>query len=268
LEKTFIFARSIEGTMATYKKRGYKPKSKEEEQALREQGSTTAEVFSALDESASKSEQWVARNQNYILGVIGVIAVAVLGYLGYYQFVQQPKNASAANEMLYPNQYFSDALQSTTEKDSLFLLALNGAEGKYGYLDIIEEYSGTPSANIATYAAGMAYKELKQYDKAIEYLEKVSSDEEITATLALGAIGDSFLQLGQTQDALAYYEKAVAKDENILTTPRFLYKAGIAALELDNKEKALKYFQRVKEDFPDSEEAQTIDVFIGMAQTN
>jgi tetratricopeptide (TPR) repeat protein len=253
--------------MATYKKRGYKPKSKEEEKALAEQGSTTAEVFSALDESASKSEQWVARNQNYILGVIGVIAVAVLGYLGYYQFVQEPKNASAANEMLYPNRYFNQALESITEKDSLFTLALNGAEGKYGYLDIIEEYSGTPSANIAKYAAGMAYKELKQYDKAIEYLEQVSPDEEITAALALGGIGDAFLQLGQTEDALNYYEKAFAEDDNSLTTPRFLYKAGIASLELGNNQKALGYFQRVKDDYPDAEEAKNIDAFIGMAQT-
>lgn len=266
MDKTFIFARSIQGTMATYKKRGYKPKNSEEEKARAEQESTTAEVFSALDESASKSEQWVARNQNYILGVIGVIAVAVLGYLGYNQFVQAPKNASAANEMLYPNRYFNEALQNTSEKDSLFMLALNGAEGKYGYLDIIEEYSGTPSANIAKYAAGMAYKELKQYDKAIEYLEQVSPDEEITASLALGGIGDAFLQLGQTSDALGYYEKAFAEDDNILTTPRFLYKAGIAALELGQKEKALGYFQRIKEDFPDAEEAKTIDVFIGMAQ--
>ncbi|MBT8285859.1 MAG: tetratricopeptide repeat protein [Flavobacteriaceae bacterium] len=253
--------------MATYKKRGYKPKNKEEEKALAEQGSTTAEVFSALDESASKSEQWVARNQNYILGVIGVIAVAVLAYLGYTQFVQMPKNASAANEMLYPNRYFNEAMQNTAEKDSLFLLALNGAEGKYGYLDIIEEYSGTPSANVATYAAGMAYKELQQYDKAIEYLEKVSPDEEITASLTLGGIGDAFLQLGQTEDALAYYEKAFAEDTNTLTTPRFLYKAGVAALELNQKDKALGYFQRIKDEFPDSNEAQTIDVFIGMAQT-
>ncbi len=253
--------------MATYKKRGYKPRNKEEEKALAEQGSTTAEVFSALDESASKSEQWVARNQNYILGVIGVIAVAVLGYLGYNQFVQQPRNASAANEMLYPNRYFNEALENTAEKDSLFLLALNGAEGKYGYLDIIEEYSGTPSANIATYAAGMAYKELQQYDKAIEYLEQVKPDEEITAALAMGGIGDAFLQLGQTEDALGYYEKAFAEDDNTLTTPRFLYKAGIAALELGKKEKALKYFQRIKDDYPDAEEARTIDAFIGMAQT-
>lgn len=268
MDKNFIFARSTKGTMATYKKRGYKPKSKEEERALAEQNSATAEVFSTLDESASRSEQWVARNQNYILGVIGVIAVAVLGYLGYSQFVQAPRNASAANEMFYPNSYFNEAVNSPTGRDSLYTLALNGAEGKYGYLDIIEEYSGTPSANTAAYKAGMAYLAMKQYDKAIEYLEKFSPNEAITGPLAIGGIGDAFLQLGQAEDALGYYEKAFAHNNNTLTTPRYLYKAGITALDLGQRNKAMEYFQRIKDDFPDSEEGKTIDAFIGMAKSD
>jgi hypothetical protein len=44
--------------MATYKKRGYKPKNKNEEQQVDNMDSTTAEVFNTLDETASKSEQW------------------------------------------------------------------------------------------------------------------------------------------------------------------------------------------------------------------
>ena len=40
--------------MATYKKRGYKPKNKAEEQQAEEMQSTTAEVFNTLDETASK----------------------------------------------------------------------------------------------------------------------------------------------------------------------------------------------------------------------
>ena len=115
--------------MATYKKRGFKPKNKEEEAKLEEHDSTTAEVFNTLDEGASKTEEWVQKNQNYILGVIGVIAVGVLAYLGYHQFIQNPKEAAAANELFYPQQYFDQALASETEKDSLFTLALNGAQG-------------------------------------------------------------------------------------------------------------------------------------------
>ncbi len=253
--------------MATYKKRGFKPKNKAEQQQLDEQDSTTAEVFSTLDESASRSEAWVAKNQNYILGFIGVIAVGVLGYLAYNQFVQAPKEESAANEMYYPQQYFDQAVNSTTAKDSLFNLALNGAEGKYGFIDIIEEYSGTKAANLANYSAGMAYLNMNQYEEAIDYLEDFSSEDDILGALSKGGLGDAFMQLGQAADALGYYEQALNHSTNEYTTPKFLYKAGVTALELNQNDKALGYFQRIKDEFSKSEEAQTIDAFIGMAKS-
>lgn len=252
--------------MATYKKRGSKPKTKEEEQLVDEQQSTTAEVFSTLDKSASRTEEWVAKNQNYILGFIGVIAVGVLGYLGYHQFVQKPKEADATNELLYPQRYFEQALSSATEKDSLYNLALNGAEGKYGYLDIIEEYPGTKASNIANYSAGMAYLSMNKYQEAIDHLEDFSSDDDMLGPLAKGGIGDAFMQLGQADEALGYYEKALALSNNDYTTPKFLYKAGITALELKNNAKALQYFQRIKDEFSTSDEARSIDAFIGMAK--
>lgn len=251
--------------MATYKKRGFKPKTKAEEKELEAQKSTTAEVFSTLDESASRSEQWVSRNQNIIVGAIAIIAVVVLGYLAYNQFVQNPREESAANELYYPQQYFEQALNATS-KDSLYNLALNGAEGKYGFLDIIEEYSGTKAANLASYSAGMAYLNMQQYEQAISHLENFSSDDAILGALAKGGIGDAFMQLGQPEEALTYYEQAFEHNNNNFTTPKFLYKAGITAVELEMNEKALTYFRRIKEEFPDAAEAATIDVFIGMAQ--
>ncbi len=251
--------------MATYKKRGYKPKSKAEEAQLETEKSATAEVFTTLDESASRSEQWVSKNQNYILGAIGVVAVVVLGYLAYNQFVQSPREESAANELYYPQQYFDQALNATA-KDSLYNLALNGAEGKYGFLDIIDEYSGTKAANLANYSAGMAYLNMQQYEQAIKHLEQFKSDDAILGALAKGGIADAFMQLGQPGEALGYYESAFKHSDNEFTTPRYLYKAGIAAMELNQNETALGYFRRIKEEYPDSNAASTIDVFIGMAQ--
>ena len=252
--------------MATYKKRGYKPKNQVEEQKFDEQDSATAEVFSTLDESASKTEEWVSKNQNYILGIIGVIAVGLLGYLGYDQFVQKPKNADASNELYYPQQYFDQAILATTQKDSLFNLALNGAEGKYGYLNIIEEYPGTKAANLANYSAGMAYLNMQQYQEAVTYLSEFSSDDAVLGAMAKGGLGDAFMQLNQPAEALEYYEGAIAHHANDFTTPKFLYKAGVTAMELKQNDKALQYFERVKSEFAKSDEARTIDAFIGMAK--
>lgn len=249
--------------MATYKKRGYKPKNKAEEQEFNVQDSTTAEVFSTLDESASKTEAWVSKNQNYILGIIGIIAIGVLGYLAYNQFVQKPKETSAANELYYPQQYFDQAMTNEVNKDSLLSLALTGAEGKYGFLDIIEEYKGTKAANLANYSAGMAYLNTQNYQEAISYLENFSSDDAILGALAKGAIGDAFSQLDQAEDALDYYEQAIAHNANAYTTPKYLYKAGITAMNLGYTDKALEYFELIKTDFSSASEANNIEALIG-----
>lgn len=253
--------------MATYKKRGYKPKNKAEEARQQAQESTTAEVFSSLDSGASKTEQWVSRNQTYILGVIGVVAVAVLAYLGYEKFIQEPKEAAASNELFYPMEYFREAQGQEVPSDSLYTLALNGAEGKYGFLDIIDEYSGTDAAKLARYAAGISYLHLDQYDQAISYLEDFKTDDVIYGAVSQGAIGDAFMELGQAGEALGFYEKAFAHDANDFTTPLYLHKAGVAALESGQNEKALGYFERISEEFPQSVQANGVEALIGMAKS-
>jgi len=250
--------------MATYNKRGYKGKNVQEAEQLQNENSTTAEVFSSLDEGASKTEAWVAANQTYILGVIGAVALAVLGYLGYVQFVQKPQEATAANELFYPQQYFDQAINATQAKDSLFQLALDGAEGKYGLLDITKEYAGTKAANLAHYAAGISLLNLQKYPEAIAELEQFSSDDAVLGALAKGAIGDAFMQLEQTSEALSYYQSALGHSNNEFTTPKFLHKAAVAAMALGQKEKAASYIAQIKTDFPNALEAAGADALLGL----
>jgi len=253
--------------MATYKKRGNKLKNKGDNDLNLGKGSTTAEVFDTLDQSASKTEDWVIKNQKYIFIVIGIVAAVVLGYLGYREYIAKPAQSEAMNDMFQAQKYFNEAVNGT-EKDSLYTLSLNGGEGKYGMLDIINEHSGTPAANLANYYAGMAYLNLKDYKNAIAFLSDFSSDDEVLGPLAKGGIGDAFVQLNQPEDALSYYEQAAKLQTNDYTTPMFLFKAGNIALELGQADKALTYFNTIKNDYPKSTEGSTIDVFIGKAQAS
>ena len=251
--------------MATYNKRGYKPKNKADKKQNIEAGSTTAEVFNTLDKTASKTELFIEKYQKHILIIIGLIAVIVLGSLAYKEFIVKPKQTVAMNNMFQAQKYFDQAVNGA-EKDSLYHLALNGEEGEFGILDIILEYRGTPSANLANYYAGIAYLRLKDYKNAVEHLSNFKSDDEILAPLAKGNIGNAFVQLNQKEDALEYYEQAVEMRNNQYTTPMYLYKAGVIALDLGKANKALTYFKRIKQEFPNSTEATTVDVFIGKAQ--
>lgn len=253
--------------MATYKKRGYKPNTKEEQQNTVEDHSTTAEVFNTLDEGASKTEEWVAKNQKYIFIIIGAAALVILGYLGYEEFIQEPKEAEAANEMFQAQQYFDSALNaSSAQSDSLYNLALTGGQGKFGFEDIIENYGGTKAGNLANYYAGMAYLNTNQYDKAIDRLEDFESDDEILAPLAKGAIGDAFMQLDQPENALDFYQEAAKMRDNSFTTPKFLMKAAVVAIKLGDGSTAEEYLTRIKNEFPDAPEANQVAVYLGQAQ--
>ncbi|KIA99305.1 MULTISPECIES: tetratricopeptide repeat protein [unclassified Flavobacterium] len=261
--------------MATYNKRGYKaPKEKEvkdevvnEEQQVILDGknSTTAGVFSKLDETASKTEDWVARNQKIIIGLVAAIALGTVGYLAYQKFITAPKQDEAANEMFVAQQNFEKATNGVAS-DSLYKLSLNGSEGKFGFVKIADEYSGTDAGNLANYYAGVAYLNIGKYDEAISYLGKFSSKDLILGALAKGAIGDAYSQKNQQKEALDYYVKAAELNKNDFTTPRFLLKAGKTALALGQKADALKYFTNVKENFEATPEAASVDVLIGLAQ--
>lgn len=253
--------------MATYKKKASKPRTKEEKADAIEQHSTTADVFNTLDDRASRTEEWAVRNQKYIMIGVGAIAVVVLGYLGYNKFVAEPKASEAMNEMFQAQQYFDEAVNGTA-KDSLFTLALNGGEGKFGMLDVAKEYSGTPAANLANYYAGMAYLNLKDYKNAVKFLGEFSSDDIMLGPIAKGGIGDAFIQLNQPEDALGYYEEAAKLNTNEYTTPMYLFKAANVALKLGKTQKALDNYKKIKEEFPTSNEASNIEAFIGRAEAS
>ena len=261
--------------MATFNKRGYKaPKEKEEkldntfieDVNVDEKDSTTAKAFDALDETASKTEDFVAKNQKYILGVLGGIALLTVGYLMYQKFIAEPNQVDAADQLFVAQQNFQKAIDGDVKADSLFNLVLNGSEGKFGVVKISEEYSGTDAGKLANYYAGISYLNLGKYNEAISSLEKFKSENETLNTLAIGAIGDAYSQKNQPKEALDFYVKASQTAKNEFTTPRFLLKAGKTALALGNKADALKYFTEIKDTYDNTPEAQSVDAFIGLAQ--
>lgn len=259
--------------MATYNKRGYKAPKPEEakvenelEEVVDVKDSTTAEVFDTLDKSASRTEEWVAKNQRLLLGIVGAIAIGTLVYLLFNRFIVEPKEEKAANEIFQAQQYFQQAVDATEKNDSLYNLALKGGEGKLGFLGVAEQYEGTAAGNLANYHAGMAYLNLGDFKNAIAYLEKFKSDDAILKPIALGAIGDALSETNKVDDAISYYKQAAEASENDFTTPRYLFKAAQLYLTAGKKSEANKLFIAIKEKYETSKEGMNIDAFIEMTE--
>lgn len=261
--------------MATYNKRGYKASKPEEldtnenefEEVIETSGeSTTEEVFNTLDETASRTEDWVAKNQKLVLGVVGAIALVTIGYLLFDKFVAQPKEDKAFSEIFQAQEYFNQALANTENPDSLFNLALKGGEGKLGFTGVADQYSGTKAGNLANYYAGMSYLNIKDFKNAEKYLLEFSSKDMMLNAMALGGLGDAYSETNKVDDAISYYKKAAEVNENDFTTPRFLFKAAQLALVANNKTEANKLFTQIKEKYETSKEGLNIDAYIAMTE--
>jgi len=254
--------------MATYKK----VKSKKITTENQKSQSTTREVFETLDITASRSEQWIEKNQKPIFIFLALVGVLILGYMGYSKYIQEPKEIEASNELAFPRKYFEAAVDGKTldsqvkERDSLLILGLEGADGKYGFIDIAETYSGTKAGNLAEYYAGISYLKMRDYKNAITHLGNFSSEDELLSPTAYGAIGDAFSEINQLNDAYDYYVKAFSIKDNEFTTPMFLHKAGVIALEIGKNKKALEYFTRIQEDFGFSDFAKDIIYYKNKAE--
>lgn len=118
---------------------------------------------------------------------------------------------------------------------------------------------------MANYYAGLSYLKLKDYKQAVEYLDRFSATDELLSPIARGKIGDAFADINQLDDALDYYKKAANLRDNNFTTPLFLFKAGITAMELKKYSQAEKFFTQIKNDYPTSSEAENIDAYISKA---
>jgi len=216
----------------------------------------TDKQFAQIEETLTKTEQYIEDNQKSLTVIVGAIVAIVAIYLGFTNFYLEPLEQEAHADMYMAEIYF--------EKDS-FNLALNG-DGQYlGFLDIADEYGLTNAGNLANYYAGLCYLHTAQFEDAIEYLSDFSSDDIILSTLALGCIGDAYLELEDNSSALKYYEKAADNASNDFTTPRYLMKQAIV-LEMDEEyEDALEMYNQIKEDYSKSQIAQDIDKYIARA---
>lgn len=206
-----------------------------------------------LESALTRTEQFIEDNQKKITYVVGAIVVLVGAFLAFNRFYLQPKEKEALNQMFMAENYF--------EKDS-FNLAINGDGNYLGFLDIIDDYGMTKSANRAKYYTGIAYLHMGQFEDAIEYLKKFKTDDLLLAPVKTGAIGDAMLELGKTEDALKQYQKAYAETENELTTPVYKMKAAMLLESMNKLEEALKLYEEIKKDYPQSAEGTTVDKYI------
>jgi len=209
-------------------------------------------TISSVEETLTRTEHYLEENYKTLLIGLGVIVLLVgLFWLG--KLYLNKRNDEAQSQMYQAERYL--------EMDSL-KLALNGDGNYLGFLDIAKNYKFTNSGNLSKYCAGICYLHMGNYNEAIDFLNKYSKKDKVIASLAIGAIGDAYVELGDLGKGIAKYTEAADYAANSFNTPLFLMKAGELYEQTGKFQEALKIYQRIESQYPESTEGTTIEKYI------
>lgn len=223
---------------------------------LKETVEVPESVTETWSEKVGKIESYFEQNKNVLYGVMGGIAAIILGYFGYkYYISEQDKEGQIS---MFQAIYYM-------ERDSL-KKALDGDGSNLGFVDIAADYSSTKAGNLANFYAGTAYLKMGKYQDAIDYLENFSSSDWIIQARAYALTGDAYNEMGKYSEATDFYLKAANKNPNKIYTPKYLMKAALAFELQKDYQSALNLYQRIKEEFDETQEAFEVEKYIARAE--
>jgi tetratricopeptide (TPR) repeat protein len=179
--------------------------------------------------------------------VVGGLLVLILGYIGYRQFIYGPKNEKAA-EAYYEG-------YNLAEKDSTDA-AITTLEAS------IRKYDGAENIEPAKFKLASLYMKKGSFKKAFDLLDDTDLDDTYGPALILGLKGDCQSEMGKYADALDYYENAADEDDNEMTTPMYLFKAGLCAEEVKDLEKAAELYERIRDNYSNFAGQKSIEKYI------
>ena len=206
-----------------------------------------------------KSGSFILENQKSLVFIIGGIIILVLLYIGYQRFYLAPRAETAADQLFKAETYAT--------VDSLQQRAIDG-DGSYpGFKEIADEYENTKSANIANAYLGGLYLRQGKYQEAANALEKYTNTGSIVLDpLVIGMLGDAYSELKDYKKAASYYKKAAEKNSNTFTSPLLLKKLGLVYEAQSEYKQALETYKLIQSDFPESQEATSIESYIARAE--
>ncbi len=206
----------------------------------------------AVVEAVSKTEQFFEKNGKLLTIICVAVVVACAAVFCWHKFVHQPKVAEAQGQM---------ALAEDNFRAADYELALNGDGNVLGFVQILDEY-GTKAGKAINFYAGVCELQLGNWESAIKYLEAYNGKDQILAARAKACLGDAYVGLEDYRKALGYFEQAAAAADNMFAAT-YLLKAGAVAEKLGDNAKALSFYNKIKEEYPQSMEGYDIDKYIG-----
>ena len=224
----------------------------------RQSEARTEKNLENIGEALTSSEQFIEQNQKSIMIGLGVVVLVVLAVLAYHNLYLKPKNENAQAAIYKGERYFENRQDS---------IAIFGDGNDYiGFEEVMNQFGGTKTADLARAYAGISYSRLGDNEKALEYLKKFKGGDKLITPAVSGAVGDVYMNLDQSDKAAGIFMKAAKDADDNMLSPIYYKKAGLAYLYAEKYDKATETFELLKKRYMNSPEGQEADKYIEQAK--
>ncbi len=190
------------------------------------------------------------KNARLVSYIGGGILVLVIGYFAYVQFLWKPANEKSKDAYWVGLNYAAkDSTDAAIEE----------------LKPIAKKYDGKIGGENAQFILARQYMVKGQFKKALTELESVDVKDTYISSMAVGLQGDCQSELKDYEKAGTLYLEAAGINENEMTTPMYLMKAGLCAEKVKDFEKAVECYTTIKDDYASFASQKGIEKYIARA---
>lgn len=194
-----------------------------------------------------KSQFKTNKKLRLVTFIVGGAIVLIAGYFLYQQFVVKP------NEEKSMDAYWVGMNYAAKDSTDVAIDELTA---------VVKKYDGYSGGENAQYLLATQLMKKGEFKKAIETLEGVNTEDTYISAMSIGLQGDCYSEQGKYKEAVEKYVEASETNKNELTTPMYLFKAGLCAEELKDFEAALGYYQTIKDDYTSYSQRKQVEKYI------
>ncbi|TKK68234.1 tetratricopeptide repeat protein [Ilyomonas limi] len=205
------------------------------------------------DAAARLQGYWIKYAKTAAIVIVAAIVIFG-GWFVYNSWIMQPKEEQAEKAIYKAQQYFA--------QDSSYKV-LHGDGVNKGVLAIMTNYSGTKTANLAKFYAGVSYLKLGKFSDAINQLKDFTTDSKPVQMKAYGCLGDAYSELKKNTEAIDAYKKAASTFEaDEADAAEYLFRAALLSEVSGNTQQAVDLYKQLKDKFPTTMRGSQADKYL------
>jgi tetratricopeptide (TPR) repeat protein len=182
--------------------------------------------------------------------LVGSLLGLVILYLAYRQFIWKPANEKSKDAYWVGLNY---AAKDSTD------LAIEELE------PVVKKYDGKIGGENAQFILARQYMSKGEFNKALDLLKDVNANDTYLAAMVVGLQGDCHSEMKDYEKAFKLYLEAAGINENEMTSPMYLFKAGLCAEKNKNFEQATECYTKIRDDYSGFGNQKAIEKYIARA---